>query len=119
MQFFIADFVISGTTITANVVNPGIVRTNLHRHMPFKQSAFVSLAFTPFMWFLMKTSKDGAQTSVYCTISKEEAGVSGKYYSLVANYFACLLYVFIVITFMCGFLQSSSWYSPDVIVTCI
>jgi len=46
--------------------------------MPFKQSTLVSLTFAPFMWFLMKTALDGAQTVLYCAVAAELDTVSGK-----------------------------------------
>ena len=64
-----------------NAVNPGVVRTDIHRHMPFRQNAFVSLTFTPFMWFLMKTAFDGAQTVLYCAVATELDGVTAKCFS--------------------------------------
>jgi len=66
------------TKVTVNAVSPGVVRTDIHRHMPFKQSALVSLTFAPFMWFLMKTASDGAQTVIYCATATELDSVSGK-----------------------------------------
>jgi len=69
------------TKLTVNAVSPGVVRTDIHRHMPFRQSTLVSLTFTPFMWFLMKTALDGAQTVIYCAVAAELKGVSGKCFS--------------------------------------
>ena len=66
--------------ITVNVFNPGVCRTEVHRHMPFKQSAMVALAFSPFMWFLMKSAKDGAQGAIYLAVSTEEKESTGKLY---------------------------------------
>jgi hypothetical protein len=68
------------TKVTVNAANPGVVRTNIHRNMPFRQNILVSLTFAPFVWFLMKTAYDGAQTPVYCAVAAEEEGVSGKTY---------------------------------------
>ncbi len=77
------DFFLSGTNVTVNTVHPGVVNSQAHRHMPYKQSKVVSVTFTPIIWFLMKPPKDGAQTILHCAIAKEEEGVSGKYYALV------------------------------------
>ena len=35
----------------------------------------------PFMWLLMKTPEQGAQTTIYCAVAEELENVSGKYYS--------------------------------------
>lgn len=72
---------LEGSKVTVNCVNPGVSRTNIHRHMPFRTNKMVSISFYPFIWFLMKSSRDGAQTAIYCAVAKEEEGVSGKYYS--------------------------------------
>jgi hypothetical protein len=64
--------------VTVNVANPGVVRTSIHRHMPFRQNFLVSLTFSPFLWFLMKTAFDGAQTPIYLAVAPEEEGVTGK-----------------------------------------
>jgi len=72
--------VVVDTGVTVNSANPGVVRTDIHRHMPFRQNALVSLTFAPFMWFLMKTAFDGAQTVLYCAVATELASVTGKCY---------------------------------------
>jgi hypothetical protein len=51
--------------------------------MPFMKSNVMSVTIKPFLWFLMKGGKDGAQTVFHCAIASEEEGVSGKLYSYV------------------------------------
>lgn len=68
------------TDVTVNVVNPGVVNSNAHRHMPFKTSTFIRYSFAPFIWFLMKTNEDGAQTTIFCVTAEELEGVRGKLY---------------------------------------
>ncbi|XP_067682887.1 retinol dehydrogenase 14-like [Haliotis asinina] len=68
------------TKVIVNVANPGIVNTNGHRHLPFKNNSFLRLSFTPIVWFLMKTPSDGAQTTLLLACSKSVDGLSGKYY---------------------------------------
>ena len=48
-------------------------------------NALVKYPLMPFVWFLLKTPKDGAQTSLYIALSKKLYGISGKYYRLVYN----------------------------------
>ena len=64
---------LEGTNVTVNAVHPGSVITELQRH-----SFGVSILrfFTSFFW---KTPEEGAQTSIYCAVSEEMEGVSGKY----------------------------------------
>ena len=69
--------------VTVNVVNPGVVNSNGHRHMPFKTSKFIRISFAPFIWFLMKTDEDGAQSAIFCATAEEMEGVRGKYYKSV------------------------------------
>ncbi|KAK3586841.1 hypothetical protein CHS0354_034879 [Potamilus streckersoni] len=68
------------TGVSVYIINPGVVNTNLHRHMPFRQNAFISLGFSPFFWYLTKAPEDGAQTTIYCAISENLENVSGQYY---------------------------------------
>ena len=67
---------LEGTHVTANTVHPGGVNTELGRH-----SIVSSVLFSPIVWYLTKTPEQGAQTSIYCAVSEEMEGVSGKYLS--------------------------------------
>nr|XP_020655872.1 retinol dehydrogenase 12-like isoform X4 [Pogona vitticeps] len=64
-----------GTGVTANALHPGAVLSELGR-----QSYLVSIlqAAIPFVF---KTSKEGAQTTVYCAVAEELTSVSGEYFS--------------------------------------
>ena len=66
--------------VTVNCVLPGIVNTDLYSNMPFKSNPLLRFTLGPLMWFLMKTSFDGAQTPVYVALAAEEDGVTGKIY---------------------------------------
>ncbi len=79
-------FVLSGTNVTVNVCLPGVVNTDGLRNMPFKQNAFIRMSFAPIVWFLMKTAKDGAQTTLHAALADEEDGVSGKVFSWVPSF---------------------------------
>ncbi|XP_025105636.1 retinol dehydrogenase 12-like [Pomacea canaliculata] len=68
------------TQVTVNAVNPGVVNSKAHRHMPFKNNSFIRISFGPFVWFLMKTCEDGAQVTIFCATAEELEGVSGKYF---------------------------------------
>lgn len=64
------------TGVTANALTPGIVRTNLgrHIHVPLLAKPLVSLA----SWALLKSPEEGARTSVYLACSPDVEGVQGK-----------------------------------------
>ena len=65
---------LEGSHVTANSLHPGAVRTDLERHFTFLQTLMV-----PARWYMYKSPEQGAQTSIYCAVSEEMEGVSGKY----------------------------------------
>lgn len=67
----------SGTARTANAVHPGVVRTELQRHMP----GVVSSAMTAIAPLLLKSVEQGAATQVYVATHPELAGVSGQFFA--------------------------------------
>lgn len=69
---------VSGTGVTAYALHPGVVQTDLWRHLNKVQQAAMWLA-KPFT----KTSVQGAQTTIYCAVAPELETESGKYYRSV------------------------------------
>ncbi|XP_004839091.1 retinol dehydrogenase 14 [Heterocephalus glaber] len=69
---------LEGTNVTVNVLHPGIVRTNLgrHIHIPLLAKPLFNLV----SWAFFKTPLEGAQTSIYLASSPDVEGVSGKYF---------------------------------------
>ncbi|XP_074640701.1 retinol dehydrogenase 13-like isoform X2 [Tubulanus polymorphus] len=67
--------------VTVNTVHPGICNTNIYRYMGFRSNSFLSLSFAPICYALMKTSKDGAQTTIQCAVAEELQEVTGKFFS--------------------------------------
>ncbi len=63
---------LSGTGVTAYALHPGVVRTELSRHLDWKVRA-VALPFSPLLWLLMKDSLAGAQTNLYCSSNQRPA----------------------------------------------
>lgn len=64
------------TGVTVNALTPGMVRTELGRHVyvPLLARPLVSLA----SWALLRSPEEGARTSVYLTCSPDVEGVRGK-----------------------------------------
>ena len=68
---------LKGTGVTTNSLNPGGIDTEI---VNLKNSGW-------FKWvlqlskFLLKSPWEGAQTTIYCAVSPELDGVTGKYYS--------------------------------------
>lgn len=72
---------LEGTKITVNSLHPGIVRgTGLVKYTPLNR-LWVRFVTFPVTWLLLKTPKDGAQTTVFLATSAEVEGISGKYFS--------------------------------------
>jgi NAD(P)-dependent dehydrogenase (short-subunit alcohol dehydrogenase family) len=66
---------LEGTNVTANALNPGMVRTRFGR-TGSKGMSFAFALLSPFM----KSPAKGAETSIYLASSPEVEGVSGKYF---------------------------------------
>ena len=64
-----------GSARTANTLHPGVIRTNLGRHIPDRDAMYERLAPT------LKTVEQGAATQCYVATRPELAGVSGRYFS--------------------------------------
>jgi len=64
-----------GTRKTANAVHPGVIRTNLVRHMnPVLQFLFGTVGS-----LVLKTVPQGAATQVYAAVNPSAAALSGQY----------------------------------------
>ena len=67
----------AGTKKTANAVHPGVIQTNLGRHMN-PVARFLFGAVSP---LFLKTVAQGAATEVYVATSPTLTGVSGEYFA--------------------------------------
>lgn len=80
----------SGTKLTINSCHPGVCNTTLVR-MPF-YTDYVSKLFAPFVWFLLKTDQDGAQTPLHLALSKkvqiQKAFLFHLYFSVISKVYA-------------------------------
>ena len=68
---------LSGTSTTSNSVHPGVINTNLGRHMPW----YLHVAQTLFGWAFMKSVEEGAATQAYVATSPGLVGVNGYYFA--------------------------------------
>lgn len=68
---------LNGTQVTVNVVHPGIVKTDLGRHLAH---SYIKKMLDPFTYYFFKTSKSGAQTTLRVALDPELATVSGQYF---------------------------------------
>ena len=70
---------LSGTNVTVNCLHPGVVYTELLRHI--KRRWFKMIILLPVTLLMMKTPWQGAQTNIYCAVAEELEGVSGHYFA--------------------------------------
>lgn len=68
---------LDGTKKTANAVHPGVIATNLTRHM----SPVIDAIFSAVSPIFLKTVAQGAATQVYVATHPSLASVSGKYFA--------------------------------------
>lgn len=64
-----------GTGVTAYSLHPGVVQTELWRHLGGPEQFFLTIA-KPFT----KNSVQGAQTTIYCAVEPSLEQESGGYY---------------------------------------
>lgn len=70
----------AGSGVTTYCLHPGVVQTELGRHLHESVNGFIHWAFHFFGQFFFKTVKKGAQTTIYCAVDEKIATHSGKYY---------------------------------------
>ena len=65
--------------VSVYCLHPGVVRTELFRHVKDTYGYSISLLAQVFLP-LFKTAESGAQTSIFCAVEETLEGVTGKYY---------------------------------------
>ncbi|XP_064640903.1 retinol dehydrogenase 12-like [Lineus longissimus] len=68
---------LKGTGVTANTLHPGTINSDFGRHAGLTKLPGVA----GFSQLFLKTTVQGAQTSIYCCVAEELETVSGKYFS--------------------------------------
>ncbi|XP_033606909.1 retinol dehydrogenase 13 isoform X3 [Cryptotermes secundus] len=61
---------LQGTGVTVNAVHPGIVDTEIVRHMSFFNSTLSAIFLKPFIWMFIKSPGQGARTTVYMALEE-------------------------------------------------
>ncbi|CAL8288094.1 unnamed protein product [Merluccius merluccius] len=74
------DMARRGTGVIALSLHPGVIRTELGRHVETWFPLMGVLMTAPSM-LLMKTPTQGAQTSIYCAVTPGLEALSGGYFS--------------------------------------
>ncbi|KAL0127911.1 hypothetical protein PUN28_003279 [Cardiocondyla obscurior] len=71
---------LKGTGVTVNAVHPGIVDTNITRHMTVYTNVFTRFFLKPLAWPFIKAPRQGAQTVLYAALDPSLENVSGCYF---------------------------------------
>lgn len=72
---------LEGTGVTVNALHPGVVDTEIMRHMGIFNNFFSKIIVRPLIWPFLKDAKSGAQTTLYAALDPELDKVSGLYFS--------------------------------------
>lgn len=67
--------------VTVNALHPGVVSTDLGRHLKFYNGILGTIFVKPFMYPFMKTAESGAQTTLYVALEPDLERITGKYFS--------------------------------------
>ncbi|XP_035741745.1 retinol dehydrogenase 13-like [Vespa mandarinia] len=72
---------LKGTQVTVNAVHPGIVDTEITRHMTLFKNLWFKYFIKPFTWPFIKSPKQGAQTILYVALDPNLDNITGSYFS--------------------------------------
>ena len=75
----------AGSNVTVSAVHPGLVNTEIGRHMSIYNSWTAMLLLKPLLWLVLKTPRQGAQTSLYAALSPDATN-SGAYYRYIFQF---------------------------------
>lgn len=70
----------AGTGVTVNALHPGLVATNITRHMGFVNSWFANFFLKPLAWPFIRIPQRGAQTTIFAALDPSLENVTGKYF---------------------------------------
>ena len=79
--FICLYFLVSGTGVTVYALHPGAVKSDIWRCWNIFQKPYVKPLVQLFMFLFFKDCKQGAQTTIYCSVAEELESISGLYYS--------------------------------------
>lgn len=72
---------LKGTGVSTYAVHPGIVNTEITRHMGIANSVVAKVFAKPILWLFTKSPRQGAQTVVHCALAEGLEADSGAYFS--------------------------------------
>ncbi|XP_028258373.1 retinol dehydrogenase 12 [Parambassis ranga] len=71
---------VQGTGVTVYSLHPGVIRTELVHHLFPTFALWQRIIAMPIM-MMIKSPREGAQTTIYCAVDESLANASGLYYS--------------------------------------
>ena len=71
---------LEGTGINVYSLHPGVIATELGRHIKDSMGPVVAFLLV-FLYPFIKTPESGAQTSIFCAVDESVSGETGLYYS--------------------------------------
>lgn len=72
---------LKGTGVTVNAVHPGVVNTDIVRHMGFNQNYLSRMFVKTLLWLFVKSPLKGAQSVLYTALDPSLNDVTGIYIS--------------------------------------
>lgn len=72
---------LEGTEVTSYSVHPGVVQTNLGRHVGTTLALWKRALLYPLVILAFKTPQQGAQTTIYCAVQEGIEQYNGRYFS--------------------------------------
>jgi hypothetical protein len=82
-QLYLLNFKnIAEKSVNAFSVSPGVVRTNLARYILNDRPGLkiVWFLFSPLIWYLLRTPRQGSETSIYCSLQTGLTEDEGFYF---------------------------------------
>ncbi|XP_014248608.1 retinol dehydrogenase 13-like [Cimex lectularius] len=76
---------LEGTGVTVNSLHPGLVDTEITRHMSFFNSYLSGFILKPFIYMFIKTPRQGAQTTIWAALEPSLTTVTGQYFDNCAE----------------------------------
>lgn len=101
--------------MTCNAVHPGLVYTDIGRHMSINKSWLAMAMLHPLLWLFLKTPRQGAQTTIYAALSSDLEGVSGKYFRCVTDSCCVVLQCSVKVTYKRQIAIGSQHLSPFIL----
>ena len=78
----LTKFIVLGSGISVFAVHPGVVKTELYRYLEASTWKRIMYAFV--IWFVLKSARQGAQTSIHCAVAEDLEKLSGQYFRSVS-----------------------------------